>query len=113
MQVEQPRGAPPHSHVSVSVTSSPSQHTVSISDEGPGLSDIDKRNALQRFWRSDNSTPGTGLGLAIADAVIQSSGGTLRLDDNEPHGLIASFTLLRSGRGSSPSVQVIAKVPTM
>jgi signal transduction histidine kinase len=84
---------PPHSHVLVGLTSEEGHHTVSVRDEGPGLSDDDKHNALQRFWRSDTSTPGTGLGLAIADALIQSSGGSLRLDDNKPHGLIASFAL--------------------
>jgi signal transduction histidine kinase len=87
------RAAPPHSLVAVTLASNDVEHTVSISDTGPGLSDLDKRNALQRFWRSDTSTPGTGLGLAIADAVIQASGGTLHLADNDPHGLIASFTI--------------------
>ena len=87
------RAAPPHSVVAVRLASDEFQHTVLVADKGPGLSDADKRNALQRFWRSDTSTPGTGLGLAIADAVLQSSGGTLRLEDNKPHGLIASFTL--------------------
>lgn len=93
------RAAPTHSNVMVTLSTDDLRHTVSIADQGTGLSDDDKHHALQRFWRSDTSTPGTGLGLAIADALLQSSGGTLRLDDNTPHGLIASFTLPVASRG--------------
>jgi signal transduction histidine kinase len=87
------RAAPAHSQVVLTLASEQAHHIVSISDTGPGLSDDDKRNALQRFWRSDTSMPGTGLGLAIARALIESSGGTLRLDDNPPEGLVASFSV--------------------
>ena len=87
------RAAPAHSQVDLTLASEQAHHIVSISDTGPGLSDDDKRNALQRFWRSDTSTPGTGLGLAIAHGLIESSGGTLRLDDNTPQGLVASFSV--------------------
>jgi signal transduction histidine kinase len=96
------RVAPPLSRVAVAISSDDTQHTVSISDEGPGLSDADKRHALQRFWRSDTSTPGSGLGLAIAHAIVQSGGGTLSLHDNEPRGLVASFTVpLSTGAASA------------
>ena len=87
------RAAPADSQVDLTFASEHSHHIVSISDTGPGLSDDDKHNALQRFWRSDTSTPGTGLGLAIAHSLIESSGGTLRLDDNAPQGLVASFSV--------------------
>jgi signal transduction histidine kinase len=87
------RAAPAHSQVALTLASEQAHHIVSISDTGPGLSDDDKRNALQRFWRSDTSATGTGLGLAIAHALIESSGGTLRLDDNAPQGLVASFSV--------------------
>ncbi len=85
--------APANSTVHVALASEADCHSVSISDSGPGLSEDDRHNALQRFWRSDTSTPGTGLGLAIALALVEASGGTLHLGENQPHGLVASFTV--------------------
>jgi signal transduction histidine kinase len=87
------RAAPPSSTVSIRLIAGSERHTISIADEGAGLSDADKSHALTRFWRSDTSPSGTGLGLAIADTIVRSSGGLLELVDNSPSGLVARFTL--------------------
>jgi len=52
---------------------------LSISDQGPGISDEDIPHVFERFYRSDSSrnTPGTGLGLSIVDQTVTAHGGTV------------------------------------
>lgn len=87
------RAAPEGSTVTVTVTGQSATHTIAIADEGPGLSEVDKSNALERFWRGNTSSEGTGLGLTIAHAIIAASGGQLGLHDHSPHGLVATIEL--------------------
>jgi two-component system, OmpR family, phosphate regulon sensor histidine kinase PhoR len=57
---------------------------VEVEDTGLGLSDGDREQLFQRFFRSSeaarNAIPGTGLGLAIAKAIVERHGGRIELD---------------------------------
>ncbi len=68
-----------------------------VCDEGPGISDVDKPKAVERFYRGDASrgTPGVGLGLSLVAAVARLHGGILKLSDNHP-GLRAALVLTQS-----------------
>jgi signal transduction histidine kinase len=77
--------------------------TLTVSDQGPGLDDERKSNALERFWRGDRSTPGTGLGLSIAHALAAASRGDLSLVDNDDGGLSVIITLVSSNAAVSAS----------
>ena len=66
---------------------------VDVSDEGTGMTDEEKDAATDRFWRGDPTTEGTGLGLAIVVQLVLTAGGAFVLEDNEPTGLTASFTV--------------------
>jgi signal transduction histidine kinase len=79
--------------VSVTVTEGPGQRSLSVSDQGPGLTAEQKERALDRFWRLDASRPGTGLGLPIAQALAKASGGSLTLADAKGRGLVVTVTL--------------------
>lgn len=79
--------SPDGATVRVTLTAGATNHVVTVTDEGPGLSDEDKAQALRRFWRGDTSVPGTGLGLAIAQALVAGSGGTIELTDGDGTGL--------------------------
>ncbi|MGE0306806.1 MAG: ATP-binding protein [Acidimicrobiia bacterium] len=79
--------APPDTTVTITVEHGTVQHRLTITDEGPGLSDDDKDRALRRFWRGDTQRPGSGLGLAIADGLARASGGSLTLHDGPTRGL--------------------------
>lgn len=81
------RVTPVGSSIRISLGIGTDRHTLSISDEGPGLSDEDKARALRRFWRGDVTQPGTGLGLSIASELARASGGMLTLHDGPTHGL--------------------------
>ncbi|GAA1856251.1 sensor histidine kinase [Asanoa iriomotensis] len=75
--------------------------TISVRDDGEGISAAERAKALGRFWRSSRhqNVPGTGLGLAICADLIGAAGGELRLADGLPrrdgtgHGFAAVVTL--------------------
>ena len=85
--------SPPGSRVAVTVVRGGAAHTLTVADEGPGLSDEFKARALDRFWRADRSSPGTGLGLPIAATLAKASGGSLELADSPSGGLQAKVSL--------------------
>jgi signal transduction histidine kinase len=71
---------------------------VTISDDGPGLSEVLKRQALEPFFKADEARRvgrggGFGLGLPIAKGIIQHHQGSLNLLDRTPNGLIVEIQL--------------------
>ncbi|WP_165546349.1 sensor histidine kinase [Kribbella soli] len=66
---------------------------VTVSDDGPGLSEEELRSATNRFWRGSAAAMGTGLGLAIAEQTALAVGGSLELTRTDPHGLTAVVRL--------------------
>ena len=67
------------------------QVEVIIEDDGPGISDDKKADALRPFVRLDNArgrdTGGTGLGLSIAQTAIENHGGQIFLENSDLGGL--------------------------
>ncbi|MBV1836559.1 HAMP domain-containing sensor histidine kinase [Acetobacter estunensis] len=68
--------------------------TITVSDEGIGMSEADIERASERFFRANaaRNTPGSGLGLSLVQAIVQLHGGTLRYIRREP-GLSVRMTL--------------------
>lgn len=70
---------------------------VIIEDDGPGIPDNRKRDALRPFVRLDDArsseTGGTGLGLSIAQTAIENHGGQIFLEDSEFGGLKVRIVL--------------------
>jgi signal transduction histidine kinase len=75
----------------VSVTSNEGIAFVIIDDNGPGIPEKDLSSAFEPFFRVDPARrkhiPGAGLGLAIAKEIIERQGGTLAIENRQPHGL--------------------------
>jgi signal transduction histidine kinase len=67
---------------------------ISVSDNGPGISDAEKSKVVERFYRGDASrgTPGVGLGLSLVQAVAKLHGSALELSDRSP-GLRVALTV--------------------
>ena len=67
------------------------QIEIIIEDDGPGIPDDKKRDALRPFVRLDESrsdkTGGTGLGLSIAQTAIENHGGQMFLENSDLGGL--------------------------
>lgn len=66
--------------VGITVTPAP-RPTLSVSDQGPGLSTDARMRVLARFHRESDAAPGTGLGLAIAQRIADAHGARLTLDE--------------------------------
>ena len=70
---------------------------ITIEDDGIGIPDEKKPDALRPFIRLDEarstSTGGTGLGLSIAKTAIENHGGQLFLEDSELGGLCVRIIL--------------------
>lgn len=73
------------------------QVTVIIEDDGPGIPDDKKADALRPFVRLDSArkrdTGGTGLGLSIAQTAIENHGGRIFLEDSDLGGLRVRIVL--------------------
>ena len=63
---------------------------LSVSDQGPGISDELAPRIFERFSRGDSArgreSGGTGLGLAIALAIAEAHSGSLTLDERGAQG---------------------------
>lgn len=79
---------PDHSTITVSVFLSKDNTKVriSISDQGPGLKDVDINNLFVRFYQGNNSRPGTGIGLSYSKILVEQHGGTIGAYDNKDNG---------------------------
>lgn len=73
------------------------QVEVTIEDDGPGIPDDKKSDAMRPFVRLDDArgtdTGGTGLGLSIAQTAIENHGGQLFLENSELGGLQVRIVL--------------------
>jgi signal transduction histidine kinase len=70
---------------------------VIIDDNGPGIPEAFLASAFEPFFRVDPARrqpiPGAGLGLAIAKEIVERQGGTLEIENRQPHGLRQTLTL--------------------
>lgn len=66
-------------------------------DDGPGLPEDRRENALSRGTRLDETKPGSGLGLAIVVELARVYGGDLTMERSELGGLAAQLTLPAQG----------------
>ena len=86
------RHSPPSGNVVVIVQQLGEQVTVTVADEGPGISEADQERIFERYERVDDSPGGIGLGLAISRRLARSMGGDIDLQSTPGQG--ARFTLL-------------------
>lgn len=72
-----------------------------IADTGIGISDDEKQQVFERFYRADQSRSskiaGSGIGLSIVRTLTLLYDGTIRIEDNEPKGsrFILNFPLVK------------------
>jgi two-component system phosphate regulon sensor histidine kinase PhoR len=73
---------------------------VEVRDDGPGIADKHRERVFERFYRADPSRAreagGTGLGLSIVKHLVESMGGEVGVEPNQPQGSIFWLRLPRS-----------------
>ncbi|SHO59158.1 HAMP domain-containing sensor histidine kinase [Vibrio quintilis] len=70
---------------------------VTVADTGPGIDAAKFDDVMKPFTRlnpaRDTQDSSVGLGLSITRSLAIAHGGELRLAGNQPHGLVATFTV--------------------
>lgn len=79
--------------VTVSVRRHEDQVMLSVEDNGPGLSDAQREQVFERFWRGSDLPGGCGLGLAIVKEIARHHRGDAEVAPVDPHGLRVTLRL--------------------
>ena len=65
---------------------------LTVSDDGIGIPQADKKKIFDRFYRVDKARTrqkgGFGLGLSLAKQIVDALKGSINVKDNKPHGTI-------------------------
>ena len=88
----------------VTVQAASAAVVVAVEDDGPGIADGDREEAMRPFARLDgarsNTAGNVGLGLSIVRDVARAHGGTLRLGRSDLGGLKAEIVLPQAREAS-------------
>lgn len=80
----------PDDAIKVDLYEDASNVVIQVADQGLGISDEDKKNVTERFYRGDHKEvrkkKGTGLGLYIVKRLTEKLKGSLIISDNTPKG---------------------------
>ena len=82
--------------MSVEVSATPDQATLTVLDRGPGVAGADLEAIFEPFFRSNatsNNIDGHGLGLAIARRVLKAHGGSIGAANRDGGGLRVDIIL--------------------
>jgi two-component system sensor histidine kinase CpxA len=90
----------PDSNIEITASRKGDRVVLTIADQGPGVPTESLPRLFDPFYRVDTSrdrqTGGTGLGLAIVKTCMDTCGGTVTVNNREPHGLIFELELPRA-----------------
>ncbi|WP_171241269.1 HAMP domain-containing sensor histidine kinase [Ruegeria sp. HKCCA5491] len=89
------------STVRVSAKSKSKTIEICIEDDGPGITEEDRREALRSGGRLDTSVTGSGLGLAIAVDLLNAYGAKLDLGRSKKLGGLECRVIVYSGSGKA------------
>jgi signal transduction histidine kinase len=94
--------SPEGGSIGVRVVERAEDFTVSVSDEGLGLTPEQAARVFEPYERAVDprlSIPGTGLGLPLVRAMVQAHGGKIRVESQPGVGSVFSFTLPKTIQG--------------
>ncbi|MDW8847182.1 two-component system sensor histidine kinase BaeS [Erwinia sp. MMLR14_017] len=77
--------------LTVTVESHPEQQIIYFDDTSPGITDEQRQQIFERFYRAESSrnraSGGSGLGLAICQNIVEAHDGTIVADHSDAGGL--------------------------
>jgi signal transduction histidine kinase len=86
-----------HDTIIVEVVQNDASTTISVHDEGIGISAQDRKRIGEKFFRAKNAlsvnVDGTGLGLYMCKLIAKTLGADFSLESEEGKGTTASITL--------------------
>jgi signal transduction histidine kinase len=69
--------------------------SISVRDEGPGLTELEQSRVFDKFYRGRydvSAVQGTGMGLAIAKEILEAHGGSAAVESQVGQG--SRFTVV-------------------
>ena len=88
---------PVGSHIRVSTRWAEGMAVFTVADDGPGISDQEKKQIFQMFYTGStavaDSRRSLGLGLSLCKSIVTAHGGTITVSDNQPVGTVFTFTI--------------------
>ena len=97
--------------VSIGLTATDRDATISVSDDGPGVPPEERLRIFSRFARVDEararprSGTGAGLGLSIARQIVDAHGGEISVVESSQFGHGARFVVRLPLKGSAKAAQ--------
>jgi signal transduction histidine kinase len=86
--------SPEGSKIAVVARREENEVTISVLDNGKGISAEHLPRVFDRYWQSSRTDrQGAGLGLAIAKGIVEAHGGRIWVESKPAEGTTASFTL--------------------
>jgi signal transduction histidine kinase len=99
--------SPEGGEVRVAAVDGPRFVTISVSDQGVGMSEEDRAHIFEPYFRAargdSNRYGGVGLGLSIARHLVQRSGGELTVESTPDVGSTFRFTLPKTASPMAPA----------
>lgn len=90
------QASPPSGVVSIAFSTSASQITISVTDQGGGISDEVAAKMFDPFFSTKTGTgQGMGLGLSVSRSLAEAMGGTIAVENNNAEGTCIKLTLPR------------------
>ncbi|PHM58605.1 envelope stress sensor histidine kinase CpxA [Xenorhabdus sp. KK7.4] len=90
------------SHIAVAFKADNHGVTITVDDDGPGVSPEDREHIFRPFYRTDEArdreSGGTGLGLAIVETAVEQHRGWVKAEDSPLGGLRLVIWLPLHGR---------------
>ncbi|BBD07372.1 sensor histidine kinase [Desulfovibrio ferrophilus] len=89
-------------HVSVTADSPDDDHIrIQVSDDGCGISDVDRKRIFEPFFSTKTASGGTGLGLSITYGLVHKLSGDISIESTEGEGTIFTIVLPRDCGGGN------------
>lgn len=100
------RHTPPGTAAEVRLSAIDDHVVIEVADDGPGMSEEDRRRVFERFYRSATSRgrqrEGSGIGLAIVASIAQAHGGEADVSSAPGAGTTFTVRLPRSSEAPLP-----------
>jgi two-component system, OmpR family, sensor histidine kinase KdpD len=96
----------PRAKIHITATQADDIVSISVRDEGPGLTEIEQRKVFDKFYRGrqkETGIQGTGMGLAIAKEIVEAHGGSISVESKMGEG--SRFTIALPATASPVAVQ--------
>ena len=84
---------PEGGHIAISLTADDATATLTVCDDGPGMSEETQRRIFEPFYTTKPLGSGTGLGMAITYGIVQGHHGDITVESKPGKGTTFKITL--------------------